>query len=320
MAGVRSISTSPWRARRAAPVVALATALGLGWVAAGDAVRVKGTSVRIAPPKGFVAADRFPGFAHEASRSSIQVTVVPGPLAETRKGMTKEGLSERGMTLLSQSAVSVNGQEASLLHVRQQASGVEFEKWLLIAGDEKATVLLVATTPAPAPEPLGTSLRAAILAARWDPASPIDLYEGLPFRLTPSGTLTDAQRMGHNLLLTEPGRPAKSVDRAVYVVGVSFDRIDLPSLASFARARAAATAATKEVGNVRGTELSVADLEAYELVADAKDASTSAPVLLYQVVVRDGKGYWLVQGIVAAARATECLALFRRITASIQRP
>lgn len=57
---------------------------------------------------------------------------------------------------------------------------------------------------------------------------------------------------------------------------------------------------------------------AYEIVADAKDAKSSALLLLYQVVVPDGKGYWLVQGIVAAERADEWLPVFRRITESIE--
>lgn len=300
--------------------IALAGSLGLGAASAGEAVRVRGTSVRLEPPPDFQVAERFPGFAHEASQSSIQVSVVPGPLAQTRKGMTKEGLAQRGMALVSQEAATVNEQSATLLHVRQEANGVEFEKWLVLAGDDRTTVLLVATTPAPAAEPLRAALRTALLGARWDPAAPTDLFDGLPFRLTPSGTLTDAKRTGDNVLLTEPDPPVQGVERAVYVAGVSLNPVEIPSLAAFARHRAAATASVKALGNVRGTAIEVAGLEAYELVADGKDTASSAPVLVYQVVIRDGKGYWLVQGVVAADRAAECLPLFRRITASIARP
>ncbi|MCC7139837.1 MAG: hypothetical protein IT460_15545 [Planctomycetes bacterium] len=310
------------RLRSGLAVVAAAAigSLALGTAAAGEATRVPGTSVRLEPPPGFVAADRFPGFAHKESQSSIQVTVVPGPIAEVRKGLTKEGLAKNGMALVSQSVAKVNEQFGLLVHVRQTANDVTFAKWILVAGDEKATVLIVASTPAPAPEPIRTALTNALLGARWDPAAPVDLFEGLPFRLVPSGTLTETKRMGPMLLLTEPGKPGVGVERAVYVAGVSSgDAPDAP-LAKFAAGRATQTAATKDLENVRGVASEVAGREAYELLADAKDARSSAPVLLYQVVVRDGTGYWIVQGIVAAERAAECLPLFRRITASITSP
>lgn len=288
--------------------------------AAGDVARVKGTSVWIEHPAGFVAAHRFPGFQHEASQTSIMVSVVPAPLSETSKGMTKEGLAKNGMTLLAQSAEAVNGAAARLLHVEQTANGTVFEKWLVVAGDERATVLVVATTPKPADERLRAALKRAILAATWDSAAPVDLFEGLPFRAKPAGTMTDVKRMANNILFAEPDPPKAGVPPGpVCVVGLSLGPMAISHLAAFSKSRAEQTATIKDVGSVRGREMKVTGRDAYELLADAKDFKTSAPLLLYQVVVPDGSGYCLVQGIVGAERAEECLASFRRITESIER-
>ena len=224
--------------------MALAFALGLlsplavSPATAGEAQRVKGTSVRIRAPEGFVAADRFAGFQQEATQSSIVVSVLPGPLSETRKGMTREGLATRGMTLLDEAEEAVNGAPAHLLHVEQEVGGVAFEKWLVVAGDTKTTVLVVATTRKPADEALRVALRTALLGARWDASAPTDPFEGLPFLAKAAGKLTQVQRLGNQLLFAEPGAPESGGPRGpIYIVGVSHSPMTFPDLAAFSESR-----------------------------------------------------------------------------------
>jgi hypothetical protein len=282
---------------------------------------VPGTSVRMEPPPGFVPSQRFSGFEHAEAQASIQVNVVSGPLSEARKGMTKEGLQKRGMTLVASKTQTVNGMSALVLHVEQSAEGVAYEKWLVVAGDEKTTVLLVATTPKDADETFRAAMRATLLGATWDPRAPTDPWEGLPFRLTPAAPLTQVQRMGGNLSLTEPGRPKRATaGDPLYIVGVSVSPVDLTDLAAFAERRIAQTTGIRDAENLKARDVKVAGLDAREIVADARDTDSKAALLLYQVVVPDGKGYWIVQGIVAAEKSEEWLARFRQITASIRRP
>jgi len=280
---------------------------------------VKGTSVRLAPPEGFVPAERFAGFQNEGLRASIQVSVLAGPVSEVRKGMTKEGLAKSSMTLVTLSIEKVNGADATVVHVMQTMGGATFSKCLVLAGDEKAAVLLVATVPSDAEERHLSAMKAAMLAATWDAAAPADLYEGLPFRLVPAGTLIDVKRMGNNLLLTEPGRPKEPGPRdPMYVVGVSHSATKITDLAAFSHSRVAKTTGVREIGNFRGTAVKVAGLDAYELLAEARDAKSGTPMFLYQVIVSDGTGYWMVVGIVALERAGEFLPTFRKLTESIR--
>ncbi len=301
-------------------LLALLASLPVLPAGAGERVRAKGTTVRIEPPEGFVAAERFTGFQREDAQSSIQVYVVPGPRSEMAKGMTREGLASRGMTLIAATTQTVNAQDALVLHVEQDANGVAHEKWLVVAGDETVTVMLVGTTPKSADAKLRAAVRAALLGATWDAGAPTDLYEGLPFRLTPAGTITDVQRMGGNVLLTEPGRPKTGAEgHPLYLAGMSHSPVAVGDLAEYSKSRAARTETVNAVENLRGRETKVAGLDAYEIVADAKDAKSAASLLLYQVLVPDGKGYWLVQGLVAAERSAEWLPLFRKITESIRK-
>jgi hypothetical protein len=47
-------------------------------------------------------------------------------------------------------------------------------------------------------------------------------------------------------------------------------------------------------------------LDAYELEADAADARSGTPVRLYQVITADEDGYFILQGVARADRATIC--------------
>jgi len=300
--------------------LALLASLPVLPASAGERVRAKGTTVRMEPPEGFVPADRFTGFQREDAQSSIQVNVVPGPRSEMVKAMTRAGLASRGMTLIASTTQTVNAKDALVLHVEQDGNGVAHEKWLVLAGDETAAVMLIGTTPKSADAKLRAAVRAARLGATWDAGSPTDRYEGLPFRLTPAGTLTDVRRMGGNVVLTQPGRPKTgAAGDPLYVAGMSHSAVAVGDLAEYSKSRAARTETLLAVGNLRGRETKVAGLDAYEIVADAKDTKSAAPLLLYQVLVPDGKGYWIMQGIVAAECSEEWLPVFRKITESIRK-
>ena len=76
------------------------------------------------------------------------VTELPGPASVMKRGMTKTALASRGMTLLESSTASVDGQDALLLRVRQASASGDVLKWMLIAGDQTRTVMVVGIVPA----------------------------------------------------------------------------------------------------------------------------------------------------------------------------
>jgi hypothetical protein len=68
-------------------------------------------------------------------------------------------------------------------------------KWILIAGDAKATMMIVGTFPEAASPDVGETIRKSVLTASWSTAPPADSFEGLPFRLTATASLKLARRV-----------------------------------------------------------------------------------------------------------------------------
>ena len=289
-------------------------------VAAPDAIRVGGTRVSLHPPAGFIAADRFPGFQNATEQASIMVSEFPAPVAELIKGMTKDALATKGMELLASTRETVGGHSATLLHVAQQAGGREFVKWMLVGGDEKASVMVVGTFPKGAPTKVGDAIRTAILSTQWTAPSTSDPFDGLAFRIEPSPKLKVAGQMTGMLILTQSGRLGTAgPNDALYVVGRSINEVPISNLAAFSEARAKATVKIQDLRNFRGKDSQLDGLKAYELEIDAKDAKTGTAMRLYQVIAPENDGYFIIQGLISAAEAPAFIGEFRKLTKSFRR-
>jgi len=304
------------RIRPACGILALAVIASAAHAAP---VPVAGTRVSLDPPPGFVPAQRFPGFQNEAKGASIMVTELPGPAAQMQKGMTRELLATRGMTLIRSQMVKVGG-DALLVQVSQSASGTDFLKWMLVAGDAKQTVMIVATFPK-ASAGLSLPLKRAILSASWAGALPKALpYEGMTFRVDPTPALKLAGRVGNALVFTESGTMGQGdTDQAVLVMGSSFGDASLANVEAFARERAAHSTHVGPLRNVQGRVLTADGLPGYELVAEGNDVKTGHEVRMYQLVLVDKTTYYLAQGFVSADRGPAVVERFRQVTGSFRR-
>ena len=128
---------------------------------AAQAIRVTGTSVALAPPVGFVASDRFPGFERADLQSSVMVTEIPGPVADVSRGMTAGSLATLGgMTLISSTKTSSsNGRQALLLKVSSQPAGrMTVHKWVLVSGDARTSVMIVGNVSQSSTKPRSVTL------------------------------------------------------------------------------------------------------------------------------------------------------------------
>lgn len=293
----------------AAPLVPLAQA----------PVRVTGTSVHLVPPEGFVPAERYPGFERQDLRASIMVTELPGPAAVMQRGMTPQALASRGMRLLGSSRHRIDGREALLLHVSQDAGGYEAVKWILIAGDDGSTVMVVATLPGEFESRLGGAARRSVLSATRGSvaARAPDHFEGLPFRVTPTPGLKIAGRISNLLVLTETGSiTPQGTDTAVFVVGSSLADVPIGDLRAFAETRVRQTDKVSDLRIVEGREATVGGRAAYEIVAEATERGSGNAVIVHQILMRDGEGYVMMQGLASPRRAPAMIPEFRRVAAS----
>jgi hypothetical protein len=308
--------------RRASAVVGLAFAIAGAFAvpATAERIAVPGTRVSLEPPDGFVLAERFPGFGHRASGASIMVTEMPAPVDEVRKGMTAEGLAGRGMKVVSSESVPSDAGEVLLLAATQQAGGAEVSKWMAISGDSSHTLIVLATYPSNQATTLATPLRAAVLSAQRSAEAP-DLFAGLPFTLTESGTLKIANRVANALLLTEGGKQGTlAPGEPLLIAAASLSEVDLTDLGAFAQARLRQTEQLTGPWKSGGQELEVDGHRAWELAGEATEKRSGRPVKVYQLIVADGpRSYLIVQAMVDPARWDELLPQFRAVGHSLRR-
>src|SRR5262249_46124922 len=151
-------------------------------------------------------------------------------------------------------------------------------------------------------------------AAAWSP------FEGLPFRLTPTGTLKLARRVSNMLMFTESGTTGSpGSTEALYIAGHSIAQGQITDARAFAESRAKQTTLLKGVTAFIGGATRVDETERYEVEADAIDSRSGRPMRLYQVVILDETGYFILQGISRADRSGEIIPEFRKLTASFRK-
>jgi hypothetical protein len=181
-------------------------------------------------------------------------------------------------------------------------------------------VMIVATFPQALASELRKPMRDAVLSAEWNPSRRVDRFEGLRFRLTETDRLKIANRMANMLLLTAGGVAGRlSPGDPFLVVGSSISEADIHDLERFARQRLARMVTIKDLTNIEGRQVIVDGATAYELTADARDEKADTALRVYQVVLLDGRYYYLFQGKVGAAKADEYLPEFRQVTKSFWR-
>jgi hypothetical protein len=62
-------------------------------------VYIKGTKISLIPPKDFISSNNFQGLEHSESGSTIMIVEIPAGFSEISKGITKESLSQNGVTV-----------------------------------------------------------------------------------------------------------------------------------------------------------------------------------------------------------------------------
>lgn len=303
----------------------LVLALMLGMIPinllAGEASMIPGTRVRLTPPNGFMAAERFSGYFQEDSDASIMVTEIPGPFSEMASGLTNVAeLAKRGLLLMATEEVMASGQSALLVKVQQTAYDGRFLKWILVLGNEQESVLITATFAREQEKLLGTRLRESLLSVKWEPEQLASLSEAINFSLKEQGDLKIAGRFSNALLYTRGGVvPSPSPDAPLFVAAPSLSqKIADPEI--FAKNRLLATENLTDVKLELSQVIALDGLKGYEILAEATDRASGKPLMVYQVILFDEDFYYYVlQGQVGTASRANYLPIFKAITYSFKR-
>lgn len=279
--------------------------------------QVTGTKISLIPPIGFVASDRFSGYQHEESNSSIVVTEIPASIEQLSPGLTdSEKLQERGIVLLDQETVIVNGQEALLLNVQQSAYGTDFEKWILLIGNETESALVTATFLTELESEYSEVLKDSLLTVEWNQTA-VSSDDSLTFELSETEDLKLAQKISNAVAYTKDGVfPAVSTNDPIFVVAPSISP-QYQEVATFAQNRLLQTDNLTEIEISNEQEISIDNLAGYEIIAVGKDVESGEEITLYQVILVDSDDYYYVmQGQVNANLDEQYLSQFKELARS----
>jgi len=285
--------------------------------------RVQGTKVTIDPPSGFVEAVQFPGYMMESTGSSIMVTPIPGgPFSEVSKGFTPSGLATQGMKLIKKEKTKVGTAEGILIHASQNAYGTDFLKWMLAFGDSTETTLIVATFPKQFEEQLSENLKKSVLSVDWQKSMKLDFFDGFTFRVSESGSLKFANKMGNNVFLTENGVfPQEEAGAPLVIVGASITQDwQIPSekrLFSNQRLKQTQVFGSPEVIDEKGIKID--GLDGYLIYAEGIDNDTGEAVYVEQCLLFTSDGYYIFQALVGSDQRKEFKSNFREIMESFKR-
>lgn len=295
------------------PVVVLLLLLAAAVARADEPVPIRGTRVRLVVPDGFQVARDFPGIGREEDLTSVLVSELPLPLQASREQFTPERLLEQGVSVHRTVEVSVGRWKGLLIHATQRIAGVEFRKWLLLIGDETASVLITATTPldleAVYQKPLVETLRSVV----WDPDRPLPSQGALRFRVREVAPLRIVSTSDNAVVLADPSRTAGPAVPPLVSVGSSRARVQISDLPAFARERLEQTPSIEKIELESQRACHLGQLPCHEITARAKDVQTGRAVEVTQLLATDGERYYLLQGIADAEEAASFAPLLGRV-------
>jgi hypothetical protein len=288
------------------------------------AEHIPGTHVELDPPPGFAPATQFTGVYRQDYNASIVVVEMPAPVSETTKGFTTERMARSGMKLLDSSKARVDGVDALLLHVSQEAASDTYDKWILVAGDDTHTTMINGIFPQAHAAELDAPIKRAVLSTKWHADAPQDMFEGLNFRVQPTADLKFAGRMVNYLILTESGKMAAiDPNEGRCLIGNDEHRASIDDPSEFAKARLLSLRAIgdafKDFADVQGEPIRVDGIPAYERLVNAVRRKNEVASQIYQVIVPYSNRFDEIICYGPTTRMTNLLPQFRQITASFKR-
>ncbi len=291
--------------------------LALG--AQAEPARIEGVDLYIDAPPGFTPATAFTGLQQIETFTSIEVREVASPFETVADGLSADRLVLEGATLLASEPFESEGRAALLLHLEQEVSGIPFNKWHLVIGDELRSLVVTATYPAWTAEAMSGPLRQSLLGAKWLRTREEQLFRDLPFTLAETQDLKFVKRTNNMLVLADVSETGALTGRSPsIVVGHLASEEELIDIKSIAHRQLAALNGIDITEILDEGETRIDGIRSYSINAKARMLATDSDVILEQVLAFQSFKYLLTQSVVEEALSARYAPQFDRVLASIR--
>lgn len=256
---------------------------------------IKGTKVSLVSPEDFIEATNFGGFQQNETGSSIMVLPIPGGYQKVRQGITEGSLLAKGIVTKKIEEVDLNGTPGILVSGEQNAYGNTYQKYILVFGYDKETIMINGVSPKNF-QGLSDTILKSMKSVIYNPGLKVDPLKNVDFEVDIKKTgLVFASSVANSLVFNRDGRmPSESEDKLSLMIAKSFSETTIEDRKLFTLNR---IKQLFEVESINSTSaITVDGISGYEIVADTKDRKSGEELKTYLSILYSDKLYYIFLG------------------------
>jgi hypothetical protein len=290
---------------------------------AADAVFPLNSRIGLTPPPGFTPSAKFGGFENAQDSAVILLVELPAEAyADIEKGFTDEALKGRGMTVQAREPLTLKDGRGFFVSGPQESGGVKRHEIVMVASLQGVTTIvslqMVQETRAKITDAVAKSTFATV-AVRTVPDS--ERLAVLPYKLTDLAgfRLVRTAGDGSAILTDGPNDAVDAVEQPFVVIAIApGETPKAEERDKFARRVFGGAPGLKDIKITRAEPLRIGNMQGYEIVAEAKDKSTSTEVNAVQWLRFGGNGYLQIFAIARRTTWNDVFPKLRTIRDSIE--
>lgn len=258
---------------------------------------IKGTKVSMIKPIDFSEASNFYGFQHTESGSSIMVVNFLAPFSFVSQGFTSDKLKEKGVEVINQQVITVNGLSGLFLKTQQKMYGKVYIKYVLTFGTKTETYIMNGTFPKDYKK-IGVKIKAALMSTVYEGEKTNNPFETLDFEINVSNSkLIYADNIANNLMFNVDGNiPTKSSDNTYLLVGKSFSELKISHQLDFCEKRLYQYP-LKIVDIEKKEKIKINNLYGYEIIAIGSKNKSGENIKMIQTILFSENIYYILVGV-----------------------
>jgi hypothetical protein len=302
--------------------VVLAAAIHATPAHAADPTFPPASRLGLVPPPGMAVSKTFQGFEDVDKNAAILLAVQPAAAyAEIEKSLSADNLKKEDISIEKRETIQLGFGNGILVTGKQAADKTRFRKWLLVALANDVTALINAQVPEQESAYPDSVMRAALATLVVRTTVPDQEKLGLlPFTVGDlAGFQIESVLPGRAVMLIDmPSGTPSPPDARLFVAAFPGGPSETDDRADFARLAFQQIVGIKDVHVTMAEPLRLGGQPGFQTMAQAKDASTNADIMVAQWLRFGGGGFMQMIGIGHADTWTGTLARMRTVRDSVE--
>jgi hypothetical protein len=290
---------------------------------AADPVFPVNSRLGLVAPAGFTPSTKFAGFENPQASAAILLVELPGDAyADVEKGFTDEALKARGMMVQLREPLTFKDGKGFFVSGPQESGGQKRQESVMVANIGGLTAIvsmqMIEASRATLTDAVVRDTFKTLAVRQQVPES--EKLAVLPYKI---GNLAKfrvvrSAREGVAILTDGPNDEVNAVEQPFMLIGVAPGQPKPEDRDKFARQLFGTLPGLKDIKIVRSEPLRIGQAQGYEIVADAKDATSSTDVSAVQWLRFGQSGYLQMFAIVRKTAWNDVFPRLRAIRDGIE--